>query len=382
MTHLFEPLAIRDLTFANRVFVSPMCQYSSTDGFASDWHLVHLGSRAVGGAGLVLTEATAVVPEGRISPQDLGIWKDEHVEPLRRIARFIHEQGSVAGMQLAHAGRKASTYAPWAGHGRIPENEGGWKNVVAPSALAFAPGYPMPQALSIDWIKNLVSAFGAAARRACEAGFRVIEIHAAHGYLIHEFLSPLSNQRTDAYGGSFENHTRILREVVAAVRGSWPEGAPLFVRISATDWIEGGWDIQQSVELSRQLKGLGVDLIDCSSGGNVAHAKIPVGPGYQTQFAEQIRREAGVLTGAVGMITSPVQAEHILVTEQADAVIVARELLRDPYWPLRAARELGQAISWPVQYLRAAREGSQARVPVDLKNLESCLEEQHAVPER
>jgi 2,4-dienoyl-CoA reductase-like NADH-dependent reductase (Old Yellow Enzyme family) len=359
-----------------------MCQYSSTDGFASDWHLVHLGSRAVGGAGLVLTEATAVVPEGRISPQDLGIWKDEHVEPLRRIARFIHEQGSVAGMQLAHAGRKASTYAPWAGHGRIPENEGGWKNVVAPSALAFAPGYPMPQALSIDWIKNLVSAFGAAARRACEAGFRVIEIHAAHGYLIHEFLSPLSNQRTDAYGGSFENRTRILREVVAAVRGSWPEGAPLFVRISATDWIEGGWDIQQSVELSRQLKGLGVDLIDCSSGGNVAHAKIPVGPGYQTQFAEQIRREAGVLTGAVGMITSPVQAEHILVTEQADAVIVARELLRDPYWPLRAARELGQAISWPVQYLRAAREGSQARVPVDLKNLESCLEEQHAVPER
>jgi 2,4-dienoyl-CoA reductase-like NADH-dependent reductase (Old Yellow Enzyme family) len=381
MTHLFDPLAIRDITFANRVFVSPMCEYSSTDGFASDWHFVHLGSRAVGGAGLVLTEATAVVPEGRISPQDLGIWKDEHVEPLARVAQFIHEQGSVAGMQLAHAGRKASTYAPWAGHGTVPESEGGWKNVVAPSALRFTDGYPMPRELSIDGIKNVVSAFAAAARRACEAGFRVIEIHAAHGYLIHEFLSPLSNQRTDAYGGPFENRTRILREVVAAVRGAWPAGAPLFVRISATDWIEGGWDIQQSVELARQLKGLGVDLIDCSSGGNVPHAQIPVGPGYQTAFAEQIRREGGILTGAVGMITSPVQAEHILVTGQADAVIIARELLRDPYWPLRAARELGQAISWPVQYLRAAPEGSQARIPVDLKNLESCFEEQHAIPE-
>jgi 2,4-dienoyl-CoA reductase-like NADH-dependent reductase (Old Yellow Enzyme family) len=239
----------------------------------------------------------------------------------------------------------------------------------------------MPRALSIDGIKNVVSAFAAAARRACEAGFRVIEIHAAHGYLLHEFLSPLSNQRTDAYGGSFENRTRILREIAAAVRGAWPEGAPLFVRISATDWIEGGWDIEQSVELARELKGLGVDLIDCSSGGNLAHANIPVGPGYQTEFAERIRREAGILTGAVGMITSPVQAEHILVTGQADAVIIARELLRDPYWALRAARELGQPISWPVQYLRAAPEGSQARVPVDLKNLESCFEEQHAVPE-
>lgn len=382
MTHLFDPLAIRDITFSNRVFVSPMCEYSSTDGYASDWHLVHLGSRAVGGAGLVLTEATAVVPEGRISPQDLGIWKDEHIEPLARVVRFIHEQGSVAGMQLAHAGRKASTYAPGAGHGTVPESEGGWKNVLAPSALRFTDGYPMPRALSIDGIAEIVSAFAAAARRACEAGFRVIEIHAAHGYLIHEFLSPLSNQRTDAYGGSFENRTRILREVVAAVRGAWPEGAPVFVRISATDWIEGGWDIQQSVELARQLKGLGVDLIDCSSGGNVAHAQIPVGPGYQTEFAEQIRREAGILTGAVGMITSAVQAEHILATGQADAVIIAREMLRDPYWPLRAARELGQSISWPVQYLRAAPEGSQARVPVDLKNLESCFEEQHAIPER
>jgi 2,4-dienoyl-CoA reductase-like NADH-dependent reductase (Old Yellow Enzyme family) len=382
MTHLFDPLAIRDITFANRVIVSPMCQYSSTDGYASDWHFVHLGSRAVGGAGLVLTEATAVLPEGRISPQDLGIWRDEHIEPLARIVRFIHEQGSVAGMQLAHAGRKASTYAPWAGHGTVPESEGGWSNVVAPSALRFTEGYPMPRALSIDGIKNIVSAFADAARRACEAGFRVIEIHAAHGYLIHEFLSPISNRRTDAYGGSFENRTRILREVVAAVRGSWPEGAPLFVRISATDWVDGGWDIQQSVELARQLKELGADLIDCSSGGNVPHAKIPVGPGYQTPFAEQIRREANILTGAVGMITSSVQAEHILVTGQADAVIIARELLRDPYWPLRAARELGQPISWPIQYLRAAPEGSQARVPVDLKNLESCFEEQHAIPER
>jgi 2,4-dienoyl-CoA reductase-like NADH-dependent reductase (Old Yellow Enzyme family) len=382
MTRLFDPLAIRDITFANRVFVSPMCQYSSTDGYASDWHFVHLGSRAVGAAGLVLTEATAVLPEGRISPQDLGIWMDDHIEPLARIVRFIHEQGSVAGMQLAHAGRKASTYAPGAGNGGIPESDGGWDNVVAPSALPFADNYPMPRALSVDGIKNVVSAFAAAARRACEADFRVIEIHAAHGYLIHEFLSTLTNQRTDAYGGSFENRTRILREIVAGVRDSWPEGAPLFVRISATDWIEGGWDIQQSVELVRQLKELGADLIDCSSGGNVPHAKIPVGPGYQTQFAERIRREATILTGVVGMITSPIQAEHILVTGQADAVIIARELLRDPYWPLRAARELSQPISWPVQYLRAAPKGSQARVPVDLKNLESCFEEQHAIPER
>jgi 2,4-dienoyl-CoA reductase-like NADH-dependent reductase (Old Yellow Enzyme family) len=382
MTHLFDPLSIRDLTFANRIFVSPMCEYSSTDGYANDWHFVHLGSRAVGGAGLVLTEATAVLPEGRISPQDLGIWMDEHIEPLARIVRFIHAQGSVAGVQLAHAGRKASTYAPGAGHGMVPESKGGWKNVVAPSAVTFTDDYPLPQALSIDGIQNVVSAFAAAARRACEVGFRVIEIHAAHGYLIHEFLSPLSNHRTDAYGGSFENRTRLLRETVAAVRAAWPEGAPLFVRISATDWVEGGWDIHQSIELARQLKALGADLIDCSSGGNVPNANIPAGPGYQTQFAEQIRREANILTGAVGMITSPAQAQHILGTGQADAVIIAREFLRDPYWPLRAARELGQPISWPVQYLRAAPDGSQARVPVDLRNLESCFEEQHAIPER
>ena len=382
MAHLFDPLSIRDLTFANRLFVSPMCEYSSTDGYANDWHFVHLGSRAVGGAGLVFTEATAIVPEGRISPQDLGIWSDDHIAPLARIVRFIHQQGSVAGMQLAHAGRKASTYRPWEGHGKVPESAGGWRNVVAPSALPFADHYPMPQALTTDGIQEIVAAFAEAARRACEAGFRVIEIHAAHGYLIHEFLSPLSNRRQDDYGGSFENRTRLLCEVVAAVRSSWPEGAPLFVRISASDWVEGGWDIEQSVELARQLKETGVDLIDCSSGGNVAQAKIPVGPGYQTAFAAQIRREAGIMTGTVGMIVSSAQAEHIVATGQADAVIIAREFLRDPYWPLRAARELGQSISWPVQYLRAAPEGAQARVPVDLKNLESCFQEQHAIPER
>ncbi|HKP35746.1 MAG TPA: NADH:flavin oxidoreductase/NADH oxidase [Pyrinomonadaceae bacterium] len=382
MPHLFDPLTIRDLPLANRVVVSPMCEYSSTDGLANEWHFVHLGSRAVGGAGLVLTEATAVLPEGRISPQDLGIWSEKHVEPLARIIRFIHGQGSVAGMQLAHAGRKASTHRPWQGNGAVPESEGGWKKVVAPSALRFADNYPMPQALTNDGIQEIIAAYAAAARRACDAGFRLIEIHAAHGYLIHEFLSPLSNQRNDAYGGSFENRTRLLREIVGAVRSSWPKGAPLFVRISATDWVEGGWDIRQSVELARGLKELGVDLVDCSSGGTVPHAEIPVGPGYQTAFAEQIRREAGIMTGAVGMITSPVQAEHIIATGQADAVIIAREFLRDPYWPLRAARELDQPISWPVQYLRAAPKDAQARVPVNLKNLESCFEEQHAVPER
>jgi 2,4-dienoyl-CoA reductase-like NADH-dependent reductase (Old Yellow Enzyme family) len=382
MAHLFDPVKIRDVTFANRVFVSPMCEYSSTDGYANDWHFVHLGSRAVGGAGLVMTEATAVLPEGRISPQDLGIWKDDHIEPLARIVRFFHGQGSVAGMQLAHAGRKASTYRPWEGNGKIAEEAGGWTNVVAPSGVPFAENYPMPHALSVDGIQEVIDAFAAAARRACEAGFRVVEIHAAHGYLIHEFLSPLSNRRTDAYGGSFENRTRMLRETVTAVRRVWPQGAPLFVRISATDWVEGGWDIKQSVELSRELKKLGADLIDCSSGGNVGSAKIPVGPGYQTPFAEQIRREAGIMTGAVGMITSPSQAENIVSAGQADAVLLARELLRDPYWPLRAARELGQPMSWPVQYLRAAPEGAQARVPVDLKNLKSCFEEQHAIPNR
>lgn len=370
MAHLFEPLDIRDITFSNRVFVSPMCEYSSTDGYANDWHMVHLGSRAAGGAGLVFTEATAILPEGRISPQDLGIWKDDHIEMLARIVRFIDLQGSVAGMQLAHAGRKASTWRPWEGSGAIPQSKGGWKKVVAPSAVPFADNFPMPQDLTADGIREVVDAFAAAARRAWEAGFRVIEIHAAHGYLLHEFLSPLSNQRSDSYGGSFENRTRLLREVVGRVRGVWAERAPLFVRISSTDWVDGGWDIQQSVELARQLQELGVDLIDCSSGGNVPYAKIPVGPGYQTPFAEQIRREAGIMTGAVGMITSAAQAERIVSGEQADAVLLAREFLRDPYWPLHAARELGQPISWPVQYLRAAPEGSRPRATIDLSRLE------------
>ena len=382
MPHLFDSFTIRDLEFSNRVFVSPMCEYSSVDGYANDWHFVHLGSRAVGGAGLVLTEATAVLPEGRISPQDLGIWEDEHVDFLKRVVSFIHEQGSAAGMQLAHAGRKASTRRPWEGDGVVPESEGGWKNVMAPSAIPFADNYPTPQALTIDGIQRVVRAFADAARRACDAGFRVIEIHAAHGYLIHEFLSPLSNHRDDSYGGSFENRTRLIREIVTAVRSSWPKGAPFFVRISATDWVEGGWDLEQSIELARSLKQLDVDLIDCSSGGTVPHAKIPAGPGYQTPFAQRIRHEAEILTGAVGMITSPVQAEQIIGTGQADAVVIAREFLRDPYWPLRAARELGQSISWPVQYLRAAPRDAVARVPVNLEKLRSCFEEQHAVPER
>jgi 2,4-dienoyl-CoA reductase-like NADH-dependent reductase (Old Yellow Enzyme family) len=381
MPGLFDPLTIRDLTFANRVFVSPMCQYSSENGYANDWHFVHLGSRAVGGAGLVLTEATAVLQEGRISPQDLGIWQDGHIEMLAKIVSFIHEQGSVAGMQLAHAGRKASTSRPWEGHDAVPEIEGGWKNVVAPSALPFSETYPMPQELTLEGIKEVVAGFAAATRRACEAGFRVVEIHAAHGYLIHEFLSPLSNKREDEYGGSFENRTRLCREVVTAVRAAWPKELPVFIRISATDWVEGGWTIEESVKLAAMLKQMGVDFVDCSSGGNVPHAKIPVGPGYQTQFAERIRRETGILTGAVGMITSPEQAEQIIRTDQADAVIMARAFLRDPYWPLRAARELDESIAWPVQYLRAAPKGAQPREPVDLKSFGSCFEEQHGVPE-
>jgi len=364
MAHLFEPLTIRGVSFSNRVFVSPMCEYSSSDGFANDWHFVHLGSRAVGGAGLVFTEATAVTPEGRISPEDLGIWKDDHVEMLARIVRFVHAQGSVAGMQLAHAGRKASTYRPWSGNGAIGEAEGGWTDVLAPTAVAFADNYPQPREMSKQDIAATTSAFAAAATRAHAAGFRVLEIHAAHGYLLHEFLSPLSNQRTDEYGGSFENRTRMVREVAKAIRNVWPEQFPLLTRISATDWSAGGWDVDQSVELARQLKALGVDLIDCSSGGNVATAKIPIGAGYQTPFAERIRKDAGILTGAVGMITAPVQAEHIVGSGQADAVLIAREFLRDPYFPMRAARELAQEITWPAQYLRAAPQGAKPRPPI------------------
>jgi len=363
MPNLFDPLTIRDLTLPNRIMVSPMCEYSSINGFANDWHLVHLGSRAVGGAGVIMTEAAAVAPEGRISPEDLGIWNDGHVEFLSRITRFIHSQGSVAAIQLAHAGRKGSTYRPWDGNGAVPEEAGGWKNVVAPSAIPFAENFPMPQALTQDGIQAVVKAFAQAAGRALKAGFRVVEIHAAHGYLISEFLSPLANHRTDQYGGSFENRIRLLLEVVRAVRESWPEGSPLFVRISATDWAEGGWTLDDSVELARHLKKSGVDLVDCSSGGNVPPAQIPVGPGYQTSFAERIRREANILTGAVGMITAPAQADHIIRTGQADLAIIAREFLRDPYWPLRAARDLGYPVPWPVQYVRAAPHGTKARVP-------------------
>jgi 2,4-dienoyl-CoA reductase-like NADH-dependent reductase (Old Yellow Enzyme family) len=363
MPHLFDPLKIRNLTLPNRVFVSPMCEYSSVDGFANDWHLVHLGSRAVGGAGLVFTEAAAVTPEGRISPEDLGIWKDDHVEMLSRIVRFINDQGSVAGMQLAHAGRKASTYRPWSGEGTVPERDGGWTNVLAPSPIRFSANFPQPVEMTAADIAGVIDAFVAAAKRAHAAGFQVIEIHAAHGYLIHEFLSPLSNHRTDEYGGSFENRARLLRDIALAVRHVWPGDLPLFTRISATDWVDGGWDIEQSIELAIELKPCGVDFIDCSSGGNVATAKIQVGPGYQTPFAERIRREANILTGAVGMITNATQAEHIVGTGQADAVLIARELLRDPYFPLRAARELGQEITWPAQYLRAAPRGAKPRPP-------------------
>ena len=361
MPNLFDPLSIRDVTLPNRIVVSPMCEYSSTDGFANDWHLVHLGSRAVGGAGLVLTEAAAVAPEGRISPQDLGIWSDDHVEFLSRITGFIHSQGSVAGIQLAHAGRKASTYRPSDGEGAVPEGSGGWTNVVAPSAVPFADNYPEPQALTLEGTQSVVAAFAAAARRARAAGFRVVEIHAAHGYLLSEFLSPLANHRGDQYGGSLANRSRMLLEVVRAVRQSWPESSPLFVRISATDWVDGGWTLDDSVELARLLKGSAVDLVDCSSGGNAAHAQMPLGPGYQTPFAERIRREAKILTGAVGMITDSAQADHIIRTGQADVAIIARQFLRDPYFPLRAARELGYAVPWPVQYLRSAPQGTKPR---------------------
>jgi 2,4-dienoyl-CoA reductase-like NADH-dependent reductase (Old Yellow Enzyme family) len=350
---LFSPLTIRGLTLANRIAVSPMCEYSSIDGFANDWHLVHLGSRAVGGAGLVFTEATAVVPDGRISPEDLGIWKDEHIPMLARIASFIREHGAVAGMQLAHAGRKASTAAPWNGGKPIGVENGGWSPLVAPSAIPFAEGYQTPVALDEAGIRSLVASFTDAARRALDAGVQVIEIHAAHGYLINEFLSPLSNTRTDAYGGSFENRTRFLRQIVEAVRAVWPDHLPLFVRISATEWTDGGWDIEQSVELARAIAPLGVDLIDCSSGGNVPRVRIPLGPGYQVPLAARVRAESGVPTGAVGLITSAPQADEIVRSGKADLVFLAREELRDPYFPLHAARELGAHIAWPKQYLRA-----------------------------
>jgi 2,4-dienoyl-CoA reductase-like NADH-dependent reductase (Old Yellow Enzyme family) len=351
-TNLFTPLTVREVTFRNRIAVSPMCQYSSVEGFATDWHLVHLGSRAVGGAGLVLTEAAAVEARGRISPADAGIWKDEHIEALARITRFVREQGAVAGIQLAHAGRKGSTRRPWEGGGSIREAAGGWPTV-GPSAIPFQPEDPVPVELSQPGIDAIVDAFRAAARRALRAGFQVVEIHGAHGYLIHEFLSPLSNRRTDEYGGAFENRIRFALEVVRGVREAWPPNLPLFLRISATDWVEGGWTPDESVELARRVGPLGVDVIDCSSGGSAANAIMPLAAGYQVPFAERIRRQAGILTGAVGLITTPRQADEIICSEKADLVLLAREFLRDPYFPLHAARALGAEVSPPVQYARA-----------------------------
>jgi len=351
--HLFSPLRIRDVEFRNRIGVSPMCEYSSTDGFANDWHLVHLGSRAVGGAGLVLTEAAAVLPEGRITPNDLGIYSDAHVEMLARIFRFVEAQGAVPGMQLAHAGRKASTSAPWKGGVPIGEADGGWRPIFAPSAVAFNEGYQVPQPLDEEGIARIAEAFGRAAQRCLDAGGKVAEIHSAHGYLLHEFLSPLSNHRTDRYGGSFENRIRILCEVVEAVRKVWPERYPLFVRISASDWTDGGWTGEDSVALARRLRTLGVDLVDCSSGGNVATASIPIGPGYQVPFATAVRKQAEILTAAVGMITVPEQADQIVRNGEADMVFLAREFLRDPYFPLHAAGRLRQKVSASVQYGRA-----------------------------
>jgi len=352
---LFDKLKIRDITFRNRIAVSPMCQYSSEDGFAADWHLVHLGSRAVGGAGLIITEATAVEARGRISPHDLGIWKDDHIPMLQRITTFIEAQGALAGMQLAHSGRKGSTYRPWEGDSLADEHHGGWKPVVAPSAIAFSPNHAVPEALTVPQIAETVNSFAKAAQRAFEAGFKVIEIHAAHGYLIHEFLSPVANKRSDDYGGPFKNRIRMALEIVRAVRRVWPERYPVFVRISATDWLEPeGWDLEQSLELARILKTEGVDLIDCSSGNIVPDAKIPAGPGYQVVFAERIRKETGIMTGALGLIVSPQQAETIIRTGQADVVVIARQFLRDPYWPLHAAAELKEQIGWPVQYNRAS----------------------------
>ncbi|HET7322101.1 MAG TPA: NADH:flavin oxidoreductase/NADH oxidase [Longimicrobiaceae bacterium] len=351
MTHLFEPLRLRKLEIRNRVFVSPMCQYSAEDGMPNDWHLVHLGSRAVGGAGLVIAEATAVSPEGRISPEDTGIWNDAQADFWGRIARFVRSQGAAAGVQLAHAGRKASTYAPWRGHGTVPEESGGWPTV-GPSALAFG-SYAEPRAMDEGDIDRVVEDFAAAARRARDASFEAVEIHMAHGYLLHQFLSPLSNRREDEYGGSLEHRARLPLRVARAVRAEWPDSLPVLVRISATDWVEGGWDVEQSVKLAKWLREAGVDLIDCSSGGLVPGAKIPVEPGYQAPFARAVREGAQVATGAVGLITEPQQAEEIVTSGGADAVLLARALLRDPYWPIRAARALGAEPDWPAQYLRA-----------------------------
>ncbi|RFZ82372.1 NADPH dehydrogenase NamA [Mucilaginibacter terrenus] len=353
MPHLFSPLKIKSIELRNRIVVSPMCQYSSTDGFANNWHLVHLGSRAIGGAGLIITEATAVSPEGRISYADLGIWKDEHIAKLKEITNFIEKQGAVAGIQLAHAGRKASHSQPWTGGAQIPaEHENGWQTL-GPSPVAFSASEQPPVELDKREIARIIDDFKSATVRALAAGFKVIELHGAHGYLLNAFLSPLSNLRTDEYGGSFENRIRFVLETVEAVQEVWPEEYPLFVRISASEWTEGGWTIDDSVALAKILKEKGVDFIDCSSGGNVSGVRIPLKPGYQVEFAQAVKEQAGIPTGAVGLITTPEQADAIITTGQADLVFLARELLRDPHFPLRAAHQLGQEIKWPLQYERA-----------------------------
>jgi 2,4-dienoyl-CoA reductase-like NADH-dependent reductase (Old Yellow Enzyme family) len=352
MARLFASFRLREAQLKNRIVVSPMCEYSAVDGHPQPWHLVHLGSRAVGGAGLVFTEATAVEARGRISPADTGMYLASHVDAWRPIVGFVRKQGAAAGMQLAHSGRKGSTKPPWLGGKGVPPEEGGWEPV-APSTEPFDKDYPVPRALAAGEVREIVDAFRRAAEGAFAAGFEVLEIHSAHGYLLHEFLSPLSNFRQDEFGGSFENRIRIVLQVVEAVRQIWPARLPLFVRISATDWKDGGWELEQSIELSKRLKTIGVDLIDVSSGGLVPGVPIPVGPGYQVKFAEEIRKKAGIATGAVGMITEPEQADAILKAGQADLVIMARELLRDPYWPRRAAQVLGEKIKPPVQYERA-----------------------------
>lgn len=349
---LFDPISIRSVTIKNRIAVSPMCQYSATDGFANDWHLVHLGSRAVGGAGLVIMEATAVSPEGRITHGDLGIWKDEHISFLQRITSFIESQACVPGIQLAHAGRKASSHLPWLGGLPLGPSENPWQTI-APSAVPYKEGQPVPKEMSIDEIQQLLTNFKNAAKRVLKAGFKIIEIHAAHGYLINEFLSPLTNFRTDDYGGSFENRIRLLLEIVDTIRSEWPIDYPLFVRISATDWVDGGWNMEDSIRLANILKQKEVDLIDCSSGGNSHQQKIPVAPLYQVPFAERIKKETGMLTGAVGIITTSKEVEEVITNGQADLVLLARQVLRDPYFPLHAAKELQQDIKWPDQYLRA-----------------------------
>jgi len=349
---LFSSFQLKEIKFKNRIFVSPMCQYSSKNGMPNDWHLVHLGSRAVGGAALVMVEATAVSPEGRISPQDSGIWSEKHITGFRRITEFIKANGSIPGIQLAHAGRKASTDVPWRGEKPLSTDEGGWQ-VIAPSPLPFHAHSHVPKEMTLQNMEEVALQFQAAAEKSLEAGFEVLEIHMAHGYLLHEFLSPISNKRKDAFGGTLENREDFPLSVAKIVRKVWPESLPLFVRISCTDWVKGGWDIEQSIHFCNRLKDMEVDLIDCSSGGLVPDAVIPAGPGFQVPFSSAIRSEVGIPTAAVGIITEPVQAEQILVTDQADAVLMAREFLRHPYWPLDAARELNIDIPWPDQYKRA-----------------------------